>query len=69
MILILRFVLRLPLGARSCNCPVERIFLASSESCVEPTWIFLALCEHDMAAAHKALEVMDENGCHDEALP
>src|SRR5262249_367023 len=32
-------------------------------------WILLALCEHDMTAAGKALEVMTETGCQDEALP
>ena len=32
-------------------------------------WILLALCEHDLTAAGKALAVMTETGCQDEALP
>jgi serine/threonine-protein kinase len=32
-------------------------------------WLYLALCEKDMKAASKALEVMTENGCQEEGLP
>ena len=38
-------------------------------SVIADQWIDLALCEKDMNAAGKALDVMTENGCQQEGLP
>src|SRR5262249_43114426 len=36
---------------------------------VSDRWIVLALCEHDSAAAKRAIAVLATDGCHDEGIP